>query len=171
METSASRRTRPKKITRPIAGVAATLAASLLAGAALTTVASSPASAAAAMPDLVVTSVAKPSVAPGAAVKFSATVKNQGGTATPAGTIIGVRFTVDGNATPYTWSANDTASLAPGASVTLTANGGSSSATWPATAGNHTVNAFVDDVNRITESNESNNQEHVLHCWFGADAG
>jgi subtilase family serine protease len=29
---------------------------------------------------------------------------------------------------------------------------------WPATSGSHTVQAWVDDVNRIAESNENNNK-------------
>jgi hypothetical protein len=108
------------------------------------------------MPDLVVTSVVKPAVAPGTPVRFSATVKNQGGAATPSGTIIGVQFIVDGK-TPVTWSDTDKTSLAGGASVTLTANGGQVAATWTATAGTHTVKAWVDDVNRIRESSDSDN--------------
>src|SRR4029077_3658513 len=51
-----------------------------------------------------------------------------------------------------------TSSIPPGSSVTLTANGGpSGNNMWTATAGTHTVQAFVDDVNRIAESNENNN--------------
>ena len=113
--------------------------------------------AAAAKPDLVVTAVswtpANPAV--GAPVRFSATVKNQGGAATPAGVILGVLFKVDG--VNKTFSDTRTASLAAGASVTLTANGGGSAGSWPATAGPHTVQAFVDDVNRVGESNDANN--------------
>ncbi|NLN08764.1 MAG: glycosyl hydrolase, partial [Methanoculleus thermophilus] len=55
------------------------------------------------------------------------------------------------------WSDTHTGSLAPGASITLTANGGSVGATWKAITGTHTVKATVDDVNRIAESNENNN--------------
>jgi hypothetical protein len=111
-------------------------------------------------PDLVVTQIdlspSSPSV--GSAVAFSAVVKNQGTAATPAGTIIGVRFSVDG--TPVAWSDNHSQALAAGATITLNANGGpSGSATWTATAGGHQVEALVDDINRIpNESNESNNQ-------------
>ncbi|HXJ58831.1 MAG TPA: family 16 glycosylhydrolase [Verrucomicrobiae bacterium] len=109
-------------------------------------------------PDLIVTdlswSPANP--APGNGVTFSATIKNQGTAATPSGVIHGVLFSVDG--TPVTWSDNSTASLAPGASRVVTANGGpSGSSTWTATAGTHTILANVDDVNRIAESNENNN--------------
>lgn len=108
--------------------------------------------------DLIVTAVmatpANPT--PGQAVTFSATIKNQGTAATPAGIIHGVLFSVD--STPVSYSDNDTSSLAAGATRTLTANSGPSGvATWAATAGSHTVLATVDDVNRIIESNESNN--------------
>ena len=49
--------------------------------------------------------------------------------------------------------------LAPGVSVTLTATGGTASVNyWIATAGTHRVTAWVDDVNRIAESNENNNK-------------
>ncbi|WP_139903016.1 CARDB domain-containing protein [Clostridium thermarum] len=110
-------------------------------------------------PDLIVTDITTSPATPltGNLVRFSAVVKNQGTGATPAGTIIGVSFFVDG--TQVSWSDNTTSSLAPGASVTVTANGGpSGSATWTATTGNHTVMAWVDDVNRINETNENNNQ-------------
>ena len=50
-------------------------------------------------------------------------------------------------------------SLAAGASVTLTANNGTNGINyWTATSGSHTVQAWVDDVNRIAESNENNNK-------------
>ncbi len=110
-------------------------------------------------PDLVVTDITSSPASPltGNAVVFSAVVKNQGTGATPAGTIIGVGFLVDN--TQVSWSDNTTSSLAAGASVTVTANGGpNGSASWTATTGNHNVTAWVDDVNRISESNESNNQ-------------
>jgi beta-glucanase (GH16 family) len=108
-------------------------------------------------PDLVVTSVtalpANPTV--GQAVTFSAVVKNQGTAATPAGTILGVLFYVDDGTA--TWSGNYSTSLAPGASVTLTATGGNTASTWTAVSGTHSVSATADDVNRIVESNENNN--------------
>jgi len=92
-------------------------------------------------------------------VVFSCVVKNQGSVATPAGTIIGVQFAVDGVTTPINWSDTDTTSLAPGASVTLTANNGTNGVNyWTATSGSHSVQAWVDDVNRIGESNETNNK-------------
>jgi hypothetical protein len=106
--------------------------------------------------DLVVTSVAWTPVSPqaGNAMAFSATIKNQGGAATPS-IKHGVNFTVDG--VQVAWSDNHTSSLAAGASVTLTANGGPGGATWAATVGNHTVQAYVDDQNLIAETNEANN--------------
>lgn len=91
----------------------------------------------------------------GDSVTFRTTIKNAGGTATPAGVIHGVRFTVDASA--ITWSDSSTASLAPGATRVLSANGGPNGATWPAKAGQHTVEAWVDDVNRIPEGNETDN--------------
>src|SRR5258708_5279937 len=114
------------------------------------------------LPDLVITAVtvSPANVAPGQPATFSATVKNQGGAATPAGVIIGVQFGVDGTA--VSWSDNDTQSLAPGASVILTANSGPpGERTWIATAGFHTIQAWVDDVNRFNDVNRSNNKLSV----------
>jgi hypothetical protein len=111
-------------------------------------------------PDLVVTGISwdPASPAPGSAVTLSATIKNQGSAPTPAGVKHGVLFTFDdGAAGPGVWSDTHTASIAPGASVTLTASGGSAGATWKAASGTHTVKAHVDDVNRIAESDENNN--------------
>jgi subtilase family serine protease len=109
-------------------------------------------------PDLIVTAITWSPAAPvrGQAVTFSATIKNQGTAATPSGVIHGVGFSVDG--AEVTWSDLFTSALAPGASVTVTANGGpNGSGTWISTSGTHTILAFVDDVNRIAESNENNN--------------
>ena len=111
-------------------------------------------------PDLVVTGISwePASPAPGSAVTLKATIKNQGDAPTPAGVKHGVLFTFDdGAAGPGVWSDVHTTSLAPGASVSVTANGGSAGATWKAVAGTHTVKAHVDDVNRIAEENETNN--------------
>jgi len=111
-------------------------------------------------PDLVVTDISwEPATpTPGSAVTMKATIKNQGTAPTPAGVIHGVLFTFDdGAAGPGVWSDTHTASIAPGASVTLTANGGSAGATWTAVEGTHTVKANVDDVDRMVESDETNN--------------
>lgn len=108
--------------------------------------------------DLVVTKVgmSPANPAPGQAVTFNATISNFGKNTKPAGAINGVGFFVDGQ--KVTWSDSNTASLAPGQSITLTANGGISAATWPASAGAHTLQAFVDDINRIAEGDEQNNK-------------
>ncbi len=111
-------------------------------------------------PDLVVTGISWTPANPatGDAVTVKATIKNQGTAPTPAGTKHGVLFTFDdGAAGPGVWSDTHATALAPGASVTVTANGGSAGATWKAAEGTHTVKAHVDDVNRIAESNEANN--------------
>ncbi|MBL4931851.1 CARDB domain-containing protein [Clostridium paridis] len=110
-------------------------------------------------PDLVVTDISwnPESLLTGNSVTFSATIKNQGTGATPAGVINGVSFFVDD--TQVSWSDNNSSSIAPGASITVTANGGpSGSSTWAATAGNHNITAWVDDVNRMSELNENNNK-------------
>jgi hypothetical protein len=52
----------------------------------------------------------------------------------------------------------DAAALAPGATVTLTANNGSlGTATWTASAGSHTVQAVVNDIHRFDECSTANN--------------
>jgi hypothetical protein len=111
------------------------------------------------LPDLIVTSVGwTPNpVFANSNVTFRATVKNQGTAPTPLGVVLGVGFSLDGGPN-VSWSGSYTASLAPGTSVTLTADGGpTGSSTWRATAGFHTFTATADDVNRIPESNENNN--------------
>jgi hypothetical protein len=112
--------------------------------------------------DLTVTAVSWTPANPatGTPVTFSATVKNVGTVATPAGTVVGVQFDVDGN--EISWSDTDTQSLAPGATVTLTANSGpTGSSTWTASSGPHTVQAWVDDVNRFNDVNRNNNKLSV----------
>ena len=110
-----------------------------------------------AKPDLIVTDIAwspaKPAV--GQAVTFSATIKNQGDGATPAGVTHKVAFAVGGNA--VTWADTHTASLAPGAAVTLTANAGTAGATWSMAAASQIVIATVNEQNLIAESNAANN--------------
>lgn len=117
--------------------------------------------AAPARPDLVVTWIGWSSTnspAVGEAQRFDAVVENRGTAATPAGTIIGVGFQVDG--VLQTWSDTDTTSLAPGEAISLSANSGpQGSAYWrAATAGPHEVVAFVDDAGRIAEGDEGNNR-------------
>jgi hypothetical protein len=92
---------------------------------------------------------------------FQGTVTNQGGTATPAGVIVGMGAAVDGtdaNAPAYLWADQDTSPLPPGTSVVLATNGGRGGiTTWTATPGRHSLRLIVDDVNRIVEGNEANN--------------
>ena len=114
-----------------------------------------------ALPDLIVTSISwtPTTLAVGSQVVFSCVVKNQGTGPTPAGVIVGVQFAIDGNESVITWSDTDTTSLAPGASVTLTCDNGTNGVNyWPATAGTHTVQAWVNDVDRFNESNLNNNK-------------
>lgn len=105
-------------------------------------------------PDLVVTAISWTPTSPAAgnSIIFSATIKNQGAVATPAGAVHSVQFSVDGTAVSL--SNNSTASLAAGASRTQTAN---APAAWNAVGGTHTVTAYVDNSGLISETNESNN--------------
>jgi hypothetical protein len=110
------------------------------------------------LPDVVITSISwTPSViSNGHRVVFSARVLNRGTASTPAGTVLGVGFNVNGLGTA-SWSGSHTTALPPGGSITLTADGGPTGNYWTATPGWHTVVATVDDVNRFPELNESNN--------------
>ena len=98
------------------------------------------------LPDVIVTSL---SYASGV---FTSTVKNQGTVATPTGISIGVGYFVDGEF--RTFGALSRPPLAAGASVTLGTNG----IPFTIPTGTHTITAFVDDVNRFAESDETNNQ-------------
>ncbi len=111
-----------------------------------------------ALPDVVVASIAWAPTNPvtGNNVVFFARVRNQGSGATPGGITLGVGFIVDG--TQVSWAAGYSSALAPGASVTLAADGGPSGPNyWTATPGNHTIIANVDDINRFAETDEGNN--------------
>jgi alpha-tubulin suppressor-like RCC1 family protein len=109
-------------------------------------------------PDVIVsnTTWSPASVSAGGNVTFSATVFNAGTGITPVGTIVGLRWDIDGGQT--NWSDSFTTGLAPGASVTLAANGGGAGSIWTTTSGSHTLQAWVDDVNRFGESDETNNK-------------
>jgi hypothetical protein len=111
--------------------------------------------------DFTITSISWTPSSPvaGDSVTFSAVVKNVGTIASPAGVICGVAFTVDGDPATKTWSDTITASLSPGQSRTHTANGGASgSQLWTSTAGTHSIEAEVDDINRMpSEYNKNNN--------------
>jgi len=114
------------------------------------------------MPDLVVESVAMSPAAPlpGQEVTFSAVVTNVGGSKTARDSTIGVGYFIDG---AYTTWGSVVRSLAPGVSVTVTTQGGR----WTAVEGSYTLTALVDDVDRISESDESNNS---LSVPFTVDA-
>jgi|GEM_PF-5176954 len=115
-------------------------------------------------PDLVVSNITWDTNEAGVPVTFSARVTNQGSAPTPNGVWIGVLFTVDTN--NVAWGATGT-SLAPGESVVLTAiDGPTGVPTWNSTPGVHQILATVDDVNRMDESNETNNQAHAT--WISA---
>jgi hypothetical protein len=123
-----------------------------------------------ALPDVVVTAITwtPATIYPGSQVYFTATVKNQGSAPAPGnGTSIGVGFSVDG--VGGFWSGGYTGPLAPGASVNLTANGGSSVPFWVATAGAHEVTAIVDDIDRFPEGNEGNNLRSVPFSTSGSN--
>jgi hypothetical protein len=94
----------------------------------------------------------------GDTVRFQATVRNRGTAPTPDGVVIGGIFRVDGATVVYT---DDYAtSLGPGETVVLTSNGGGASGdgTWRPLPGTHALGFLVDDVNRIEESDEDNNE-------------
>jgi hypothetical protein len=86
-------------------------------------------------------------------VILSAVVKNIGTAPTPEGVIIGVAFNVDGKV--VAWSDNVKTALAPGATVTCTANGGPG---WTAAPGKHAVVADVDNIDRFPELDKTNNK-------------
>jgi len=94
----------------------------------------------------------------GSDVTFGALVRNVGTAPTTAGVITGVAFSVDGRA--VSWSDNTTFALSanPQGGLPVIANSGpTGSSTWKATPGRHVVRAWVDDVNRIQESDEHDN--------------
>ena len=78
-------------------------------------------------------------------------MKNQGNAATPEGVAVAVGYSVDGKY--KTWGGVN-GPLAAGASVTISTNG----APYVIPSGTHTITAYVDDVDRFEESNESNNR-------------
>jgi hypothetical protein len=111
------------------------------------------------LPDLVVTSVsATPAYpSPGQAVTFTAVVKNQGSAPVPAGISFGLAFNIDGK--EVTWYGGFDKGIAAGASATLTANSGPSKvSTWTATNGTHSLEAYVNDQGKVSESSNDNNK-------------
>jgi subtilase family serine protease len=109
-------------------------------------------------PDLVITSISLDPQQPleSNQVTFKAVIENKGGVATPANTQHDVVFQIDG--TTVAWANAFTGPLEPGASVTVTANGGPQGvAYWQATAGPHQLTVTIDNRNIIAESDETNN--------------
>lgn len=111
--------------------------------------------------DLIVTDItwSPTSPAAGSQVVFSASVKNTGTSPTPYGTIVGVRFGINQLDRDFYWSDTYTDSIAPGETVVLTANGGNpGTAVWNCGSDqSYNIMAWVDDVDRINETNNSNN--------------
>jgi hypothetical protein len=106
-------------------------------------------------PDLVVVSVAwTPDPVAGTPVAFAAVVRNTGTDPTPAVTH-GIAFSVDG--TEVTWSADSSEPLGPGQERTYSADGGDAGSTWTATSGTHTLLVQADDLDRIPETDETDN--------------
>lgn len=73
---------------------------------------------------------------------------------------IGYQLQIDGNTSNILWCDTYNSGLAAGQSVDLTVNSGSAQRNyWTATSGKHSIMAWVDDVNRIqNEVNEDNNK-------------
>ena len=94
-------------------------------------------------------------------VWFEAIVRNVERVAIPPRVLIRVDFRVDG--VVVAWSDTYSAGLARGASVALRANGGPDGVEfWNAVgAGAHAIQARVDRVNQIVESNETNNRRRA----------
>ncbi|MEM7343890.1 MAG: CotH kinase family protein, partial [Chloroflexota bacterium] len=86
----------------------------------------------------------------GVPVTFSATVQNIGGSETSD--IVGVAFLVDRAYVTF----GTTAPLAPGATQVVTAV-----SSWSAVAGEHTLTAIADDINRYPEDSEENNARQI----------
>jgi hypothetical protein len=105
------------------------------------------------------------SIAVGDQICWQANGVNAGDTAIGSGTKIGVQYQVDGQGWPadtFTWCDSFYGPLASHAFYDFTANGGTASGTnkniWIATAGTHSIMAWIDDSTLIGESNEGNNQ-------------
>jgi hypothetical protein len=112
-----------------------------------------------ALPDVIITSLSwtPANLGPNTNVVFRAIVKNQGGAATPNGVTLGVGFTVDSGSVA-SWSSGYSSSLAPGAFIILTADGGPNGVNyWTAIDGAHQLIGNVDDVDRFKEGNDGNN--------------
>lgn len=117
------------------------------------------------LPDLVATPIAPPSnLKAGDQHTFQATVTNNGPGAVAQGIIIGIPFYVDNVFTSA--SDNYSGGIAVGQTITLTANRGPnndiSNPVWTATAGSHQLKTIIDDINRISEADETNNSTTLV---------
>jgi hypothetical protein len=88
----------------------------------------------------------------GQAVSFTATIKNKGPGATPAGVVNKITFSVNGAV--VTSISKYSASLGAGASITMAQDTG----TWTMSGSAPAVTAKVDSDNAITELDETNNE-------------
>lgn len=95
-------------------------------------------------------------------VVFTVTVKNDGDTDIPAGTVIGYQIQIDGINSDILWCDTYSSGLKAGESKDLTVNSGSDNINyWTAISGNHSVMAWVDDVNRLTDEIDENNNQYT----------
>ena len=105
----------------------------------------------------------------GEEVTFRAEIQNVGTGETPA-VKHGLSVLVDG--VQVNWCDTHVTSLGPGESATLVCNGGpQGKATWSAEAGSHTVEAIIDDVYLIEETEEGNNRLSQTFTSVKAGAG
>ena len=108
-------------------------------------------------PDLIITNLSPTTAYPGQPIIFSAVVKNQGQVSTISGKPFRVGFKANGGDITV-WTADYTKSIAPGGTVTLVATAGVNGASFIfTTPGAIQITAYVDDDNRLEESNEDNN--------------
>jgi hypothetical protein len=93
---------------------------------------------------------------PGDKVRFVAKMKNIGDGVTPPGVQCGVSFYIDGK--HIGWCTRP-GPMKPGEEWTLTSEGGGQFANgqWLATAGNHALKVFADDINRLPEERSKAN--------------
>lgn len=101
-------------------------------------------------PDLIIQSITwtPESSSIGDSIVFSITIKNQGSIKSGS---TNVNFYIDGNSRGF----QDIYSIDAGVSVTRTY-------TWVTGAGQHTIQAVVDEANNIKESNEANNKQSLM---------
>jgi hypothetical protein len=108
-------------------------------------------------PDLVAVSLTPEpvNVKSGETCTFRAVIKNQGTMPTPGDTLIGVTFSVDNGRVGW---GDTNIVLLPGETVTVVCEGAPNEKVWTVKPGKHTVSVVLDDVERIRESDKSNNR-------------